>query len=807
MFDKVTLSTKFYSGSIGVLVLAITLLCSVTMWLVSDGMTQLGTATLQSTTENLVTTIEMQDAITQEKVSSDLSVLEREMQGYGSLMLSDLHAHQTRMVNQVTKEAATATIPALVLTSDEGMTPLYENFEIVDRVQKLIGGTATIFQVLPGKLLRISTNVLKLDGQRATGTYIPESSPVYKTVMRGETYRGKAFVVNAWYITAYKPLRDLGGNIVAVAYVGRKIMTPALTEALASISVGGLGFAFAYNDKGEMIYHPEHQGKTLSDIGVEQYFAGVQNGLVTYMRDGAEQIAYVRDFEPWGWHIGVQMSRKEALRGMDTMVLTGSLGVAALALVAGCISTWLLLRSITGSLNKLESFTAAVATGDYNASVDYKADDAIGKTIAAVRRMVEVIKERLGFSNGILQGMATPCIVVDTQEKISYINQPALTLLHAQGSADSWTGQSIGKLFHNDASRRTILGDTVRDRQSQTNKELVLQRNGEDIFLRVDTAPLHDLDGTLLGAFGLYTDMTENHRQNKAMQDKNDIIAQAAEQADGVSQNVSATAAELFGLIEEANQGAEVQKERTGEAATAMEEMNATVMEVARSAAEAASGADEARARAEEGARIVRDVISASRKVSDEAENLSSNMQLLGTQVEGISQIMNMINDIADQTNLLALNAAIEAARAGDAGRGFAVVADEVRKLAEKTMDATKQVTVAITEIQEGARRNLEATRKAVSSIEESTDLANQSGDALQQILNLSVETADQVRSIATAAEQQSAASEEISHATAEVDRISTETLQAMNRSADAVSQLAEEARRLQQIIEMMTSE
>jgi methyl-accepting chemotaxis protein len=239
MFDKVTLSTKFYSGSIGVLVLAITLLCSVTMWLVSDGMTQLGTATLQSTTENLVTTIEMQDAITQEKVSSDLSVLEREMQGYGSLMLSDLHAHQTRMVNQVTKEAATATIPALVLTSDEGMTPLYENFEIVDRVQKLIGGTATIFQVLPGKLLRISTNVLKLDGQRATGTYIPESSPVYKTVMRGETYRGKAFVVNAWYITAYKPLRDLGGNIVAVAYVGRKIMTPALTEALASISVGG----------------------------------------------------------------------------------------------------------------------------------------------------------------------------------------------------------------------------------------------------------------------------------------------------------------------------------------------------------------------------------------------------------------------------------------------------------------------------------------------------------------------------------------------------------------------------------------
>ncbi|MFV0421317.1 Cache 3/Cache 2 fusion domain-containing protein [Oleidesulfovibrio sp.] len=807
MFDKVTLSAKFFAGSIGVLVFAIIFLCGVNIWLVSDGMTQLGTATLESTTGNLVTTIEMQNAITQEKVTSDLSVLEKEMGDLGELMLNEAHSHPATMVNQVTQDTSTATIPALVLQSNAGMTPLYKNYSIVDRVQKMIGGTATIFQVLPGKLLRISTNVLKLDGERAVGTYIPESSPVYKTVMRGETYRGKAFVVNAWYITAYKPLKDPAGNIVAVVYVGRKIMTPALEEALASINVGGLGFAFAYNSKGEMIYHPKRQGETLEEIGVASHFQGVKDGLVSYVRDDEEQLSYVKYFEPWDWHIGVHLSKQETLRGMDKKVLKGSLGVAVLALLIGCICTWLVLRSITASLNKLEHFTAAVAQGNYNASISYQADDAIGKTIIAVQRMVAVIKERLGFSNGILQGMATPCIVVDTNESISFVNQPALQVLQAQGAPESWQNKSVGLLFHNDANHETILGSTVRDKQSKLNRQLVLQRNGQDIHLRVDTAPLYDLDGVLLGAFGLYTDMTENHRQQQAMEEKNAIIANAAEQADGVSQNVSGAASDLFALIEEANQGAELQKERTGEAATAMEEMNATVMEVARSAGEAASGADEARAKAEEGAEIVQQVISASRQVSAEAENLSANMQLLGSQVESISQIMNMINDIADQTNLLALNAAIEAARAGDAGRGFAVVADEVRKLAEKTMDATKQVGTAITEIQDGARKNLEATQKAVTSIEQSTELANQSGEALQHILQLSIETADQVRSIATAAEQQSAASEEISRATAEVDRISTETLQSMNRSANSVSQLSEEAQRLQQIIEMMTKE
>ena len=165
---------------------------------------------------------------------------------------------------------------------------------------------------------------------------------------------------------------------------------------------------------------------------------------------------------------------------------------------------------------------------------------------------------------------------------------------------------------------------------------------------------------------------------------------------------------------------------------------------------------------------------------------------------------MGVIADIADQTNLLALNAAIEAARAGDAGRGFAVVADEVRKLAEKTMTATQEVGQAITGIQEGTRKNIHNVELAGVSIEEAAKLSVTSGESLKQILEFVNMVNDQVQSIATASEQQSAASEEINHSVEQVATISAETAQAMEQASSAVAELAQQSQALQRLIDQM---
>ena len=246
--------------------------------------------------------------------------------------------------------------------------------------------------------------------------------------------------------------------------------------------------------------------------------------------------------------------------------------------------------------------------------------------------------------------------------------------------------------------------------------------------------------------------------------------------------------------------------ERVAETASAMEEMNATVVEVSGNSAQAADFAGNARSKAIEGAAIVEKAVKSILSVQEKSLDLKQDMALLGAKAESIGQILSVISDIADQTNLLALNAAIEAARAGDAGRGFAVVADEVRKLAEKTMVATKEVGDAISGIQAGTRMNLEHVEKSVANIQVATQLASQSGTSLQEIVGM-VETAtDQVQAIATASEEQSAASEEINRSIEDINRISDETAAAMAESSRAVGDLAAQIHRLQQLIAQMTT-
>ena len=292
-----------------------------------------------------------------------------------------------------------------------------------------------------------------------------------------------------------------------------------------------------------------------------------------------------------------------------------------------------------------------------------------------------------------------------------------------------------------------------------------------------------------------------NQARSEAENARRDGMLAAAHQLETVVEIVSSASAELSAQIEESEHGAERQAARMAETATAMEEMNATVLEVARNAGAAAEVSDAARQRAEAGAVVVEKAVTGIRKVREQSLSLKQDMAALAENARSIGSLMSVISDIADQTNLLALNAAIEAARAGEAGRGFAVVADEVRKLAEKTMSATNHVGDAIKDIQASTAKSMEQVDGAVLSIEEATELANQSGAALGEIVGMVDKAADQVRAIAAASEQQSAASEEINASITQVNNIAAETAQAMEQSTQAVAELAEQAQTLSTLI------
>jgi methyl-accepting chemotaxis protein len=477
--------------------------------------------------------------------------------------------------------------------------------------------------------------------------------------------------------------------------------------------------------------------------------------------------------------------------------------IAAFTLL-GVVIMWALQGTMVRPAAVLSEFTGHLLAGEY----DQADSDALAASVPGLGSQIGDLatryKERLGFARSILNGLPIPCAIVDTDQRLTYLNRECLNMLGSREEPETYYGRMISQIFYKD-DRRSKIADCMAENKGDMNLPAVFKHaDGSDIHVLINLFPLHDVEDRVTGGCCLYLDTTELKRREQEILTQNERISTAAREATTVSEQLSESSHKLEGLVDRARQGSREQTDRTTETAAAMEEMNAAVLEVARFAQEAARDASDANEQAREGETVVGQVIEAIDEVSQHASGLKQSMEQLDHRAEEIGVVLGVIEDIADQTNLLALNAAIEAARAGEAGRGFAVVADEVRKLAEKTMNATSEVHAAVKGIQDVARQNVQATQTAVDSVTRSTELAGRSGEALASILTTTQGTADQVHSIATAAEQQSSASEQISAATSDVTRVCEETDELMVEASKAIDHLAELARHLTDVVSEM---
>jgi len=249
------------------------------------------------------------------------------------------------------------------------------------------------------------------------------------------------------------------------------------------------------------------------------------------------------------------------------------------------------------------------------------------------------------------------------------------------------------------------------------------------------------------------------------------------------------------------NEGVNRQSAQTAQVATAMEEMNAAVIEVARNSHSATETARNARDIAAKGGDVVGQAINAMKDVAESTDVTGTTIKSLGKSSEEIGTIISVINDIADQTNLLALNAAIEAARAGEQGRGFAVVADEVRKLAERTTKATKEISEMINTIQDETTQAVSAMEEGTHKVENGVKLANEAGEALSQIVTGVEDVNDMIGQIATAAEEQSATAEEIARNMENISEAAQSNVDAINDVNGASGSVAEIASELKALV------
>lgn len=305
-----------------------------------------------------------------------------------------------------------------------------------------------------------------------------------------------------------------------------------------------------------------------------------------------------------------------------------------------------------------------------------------------------------------------------------------------------------------------------------------------DLRQRVDIDSQDEI-GQLASGFNSFVDKI--HRLVSDVASTGGELRHAAEQ---VSSQASATQSQ-----------SEYQRDRTVQVVTAINEMGATVNEIAGNAANAASAANQASDDAANGQGVVTQARDTIASLADDMENMSKVISALAENTDAIGGILDVIRGISEQTNLLALNAAIEAARAGEQGRGFAVVADEVRNLASRTSDSTDEIQTMINRLQQEAHNAVNAMEQSRTMTAEGVNASDEASLSLNAINEQIIQISDMNTQVATATEEQSTVVNDINQNIEEINHSSQQTADTANTMAEASESLRDLSKRLDTLV------
>jgi hypothetical protein len=753
-------------------------------------------------------------------------------------------------INQLSKEKQETKLPILKV-GDTVLTPntsLDTKTPIVDDATALVGGVCTIFQRMneQGDMLRVATNVQTTEKTRAVGTFIPALNPdgkpnsVVEPVLKGETYLGRAFVVDSWYVTAYQPLQSADGKIVGMLFVGTKEReNDDLTNSIISTKIGKKGYPFVMDSKGVLIVHPkaEYVGKnTITDLKLNEFKEILTNkeagkiGNLQYTFEGREKLVSYTYFPKWDWiicgssylddlsSVATDHSKKYLIEEMIALYQLGHLatdkgdkplypqirfidakGDEILVLKNGKLEDKLGTRANTEWFQKAITLKAgssyitrielAQNTGEpeIRIAVPVYHNNTI-KGVVVINADWNLTRDM--FAGHIYGKTGYPYIIDD---KGILITHPKYTLKDNVSLAADKYGD-LATLVKNEMTQSKEGVTRYAFEGVDKMVAFIPLQLGEFHYSVATTCPVSEFMAT---AEALRTQTQTQLRRISThlliaivgLVTLGSIVGfwtsrkitlpirKIITSLSGGSQQVSEISAQVSSTSQSLAEGATEQAAGLQETSSGLEEMSSMTKKNADSAAQANTLAGQARKAADNGAFAMK--------------RMNQAIHEIQTSSDQTAKIIKVIDEIAFQTNLLALNAAVEAARAGEAGKGFAVVAEEVRNLAMRSAEAAKNTSSMIEESVKNSRNGVE--------------IATEVGKALDEIVQGIGKTSDLVNEIASASQEQAQGIDQINAAVSQMDKVTQSNAANAEESASASEELSAQVVCLHHVVEDLT--
>ncbi len=309
----------------------VTVALLITVWSINRSINSLNqqlTNILLLEVQTITKMFEREHSLKHEKVSTNLSM--------ASMLFhsSPVGLHRTPIrVEAENQESGVVHSTNLQPLYRDGIS-LWESSRFVDSIEYATGASATIFQLIDSGLVRVSTSIRKRSGERATGTYIPNRSPVTGAILSGESYYGRAFVVNEWYTTAYEPVM-IDGDIIGALYTGEKEKDMSeLGEILSRLTIGTSGYPFVFDKEGVLLIHPYREGEEWNSEAFGEKISGSDEGVITLRRGGDREVIAYRYFDPFELYIAASAMSNIENRDMIRGAVTGAILVSIVAISA-----------------------------------------------------------------------------------------------------------------------------------------------------------------------------------------------------------------------------------------------------------------------------------------------------------------------------------------------------------------------------------------------------------------------------------------------------------------------------------------